>query len=233
MTILKPVEGIEPLPYQYYAQIGWSTNIRANAYPSDASNLRILWSSSDESIGTVTSVGTAYGRISGRNRGWFTVTATTEDGGYSTSTNVLVDDFDGMVMVGGAYIDNNNKIRLVFYNMNWTVTVNRVYFRIDAYDTQGYPMVCNTDGVSTSFDGSYPLALAPGGHTEHGRFNFHNFQTTGLYGYVVVTITGYEFDNGQKWWIPEENQVPYRSTDSVHMWEPTPAPPETPEESNG
>ena len=233
VSILKPVEGIEPLPAQYYAQIGWSTNIRANAYPSDASNLRILWSSSDEYIGSVTSDGTAYGRISGRNRGWFTVTATTEDGGYSTSTNVMVDDFDGMVMAGGAYIDSNNKIRLTFWNVGRDFSVRQVYFRIDAYDTQGYPMVCNKDGVSTSFEGTYPLTLAPGACTEHGRFSFHNYQTTGLYGYVVVTITGYEFDNGQKWWIPEDKQIHQPSVFSEHWGEPTPVPPEAPEESNG
>ena len=223
VTILKPVQGINPLAPQYYAQLYGATNIKATVYPNDASDQVILWSSSDESVATIRSVGTSYGRIYGQRQGYTTVTATSNDGGFSTTTNVVVDDFNGMIMCGGAYIDNNNKIRLVFWNMSRYYTVNTVYFRVDCFDTQGNPIVCNAEG-GTSFNGNYPLALMPGGRTEHGRFNFSNYRETGLYGYVVVTITGYAFDNGQKWWIPEEQQVPYRSTDSIHWGEPTPVP---------
>ncbi len=213
VTILKAVEGINPLNTQYYAQLGGSTNIKATVYPSDASDQAILWSSSDESVATIRSVGTSYGRVYGRRTGYTTVTATTRDGGFSSSASVVVDDFNGMIMCGGASIDNNNKIRLTFWNMSRNYTVNAVYFRVDCYDTEGEPIVCTADGA-TSFNGNYPLPLTPGARTEHGRFNFSNYRETGLYGYVVVTITGFAFDNGQKWWIPEDQQIPYRSPDS-------------------
>ena len=223
VTILKPVQGINPLSPQYYAQLYGSTNIKATVYPNDASDQAITWSSSDESVATIRSVGTQYGRIYGQRPGYTTVTATSHDGGFSTTTNVVVDDFNGMVMCGSAYIDNNNKIRLVFWNMSRYYTVDTVYFRIDCFDTQGNPIVCTADG-ETSFNGNYPLTLEPGARSEHGRFHFSNYRETGLYGYVVVTITGYAFDNGQKWWIPEGEQVSYRSTDSSHWGEPTPTP---------
>lgn len=223
VTILKPVQGINPLSAQYYAQLYGATNIKATVYPNDASDQAIVWSSSDESIATIKSVGTQYGRIYGQQPGNVTVTATSHDGGFSTTTNVVVDDFNGMVMCGSAYIDNNNKIRLVFWNMSRYYTVDKVYFRVDCYDTQGNPMVCTKDG-GTSFSGNYPLSLEPGARTEHGRFHFGDYQETGLYGYVVVTITGYTFDNGQKWWIPDGQMAPYRSTYSNHWGEPTPTP---------
>ena len=232
VTVLKPVQGINPLSPQYYAQLYGSTNIKATVYPNDASDQTITWSSSDESVATIRSVGTSYGRIYGQRPGYTTVTATSRDGGFSTTTNVVVDDFNGMIMCGSAYIDDNNKIRLVFWNMSRYYTVDTVYFRIDCFDTQGNPIVCTSDG-GTSFNGNYPLSLQPGSRTEHGRFRFGDYRETGLYGYVVVTITGYAFDNGQKWWIPEEQQVPYRSTDSIHWGEPTPVPAGTKEESNG
>ena len=232
VTILKAVEGINPLSPQYYAQLNGSTNIKATVFPSDASDQGIDWSSSDESVASVRSVGTSYGRIYGRRQGYATITATTRDGGFSSSTGVVVDDFNGMVMCGGAYIDQYNKIRLSFWNMSRYYTVNAIYFRVDCFDTQGNPMVCTTDG-GTSFSGTYPLALEPGGNTVHGRFNFGNFRETGLFGYVVVTVTGYAFDNGQKWWIPEDQQIPYRSTDSIHWGEPTPVPAGALEGGNG
>lgn len=233
VTILKAVEGINPMAAQYYAQLGGTTNIKATVYPSDASNQGIDWASSDEYVASIRSVGTSYGRVYGNRQGYATITATTRDGGFSTTTNVIVDDFNGMVMCGSAFIDDYNKIKIVLWNMSRYYTVNTVYFRVDCYDTQGNPIPCTVDGA-TSFDGSYPLALEPGDRSVHGRFNFYNYRETGLYGYVVVTITGYVFDNGQKWWIPEDEQVPYRSTDSWHWGEPTLAPPAGNDgESNG
>ena len=223
VTVLKPVEGINPMAPQYYAQLGGSTNIKATVYPSDASEIGIDWESSDPYVATIQSVGKSYGRIYGQRPGYTTVTAITRDGGFSTTTEVVVDDFNGMVMCGSAYIDEYNKIRMIFWNMSRNFTVNSVSFRVDCYDTLGNPIVCTADGA-TSFDGSYPLPLEPGARTEHGRFNYYNYRETGLYGYVVVTITGFTFDNGQEWWIPEEQQVPYRSTDSYHWGEPTPDP---------
>ena len=55
---------------------------------------------------------------------------------------------------------------------------------------------------------------------------FSDYLNTGYLGYVVVKVTGYEFDNGQKWNIPEEKQEEYavRSNDSSHIGEPTPTP---------
>ena len=232
VTVLKAVEGINPMASQYYAQLGGTTNLKATVYPNDASNQGIDWSSSDEYVASIRSVGTSYGRVYGNRQGYATITATTRDGGFSTTTNVVVDDFNGMVMCGSAFIDDYNKIKIVLWNMSRYYTVNTVYFRVDCYDTQGNPIPCTADGA-TSFDGSYPLMLEPGGRSVHGRFNFYNYRETGLYGYVVVTITGYVFDNGQKWWIPEDEQIPYRSTDSWHWGEPTPVPAGSTEENNG
>ena len=234
VTILKPVEGINPLAPQYYAQLYDATNIKATVYPNDASDQVILWSISDESIATINSVGTSYGRIYGRMPGHVTVTATTRDGGFSSSTDVAVADYNRMLVMTNAYIDANNKIRLECFNMSREFSVQRVHFQIDCYDTQGQPIVCNTDGTSTSFNATYSLLLLPGDHTLHGKFNFSGYQETGLYGYVIVTVTGFEFESGQKYWIPEDKRVPYRSMDSAHMGEPTAIPPVIPtEETNG
>ena len=104
--------------------------------------------------------------------------------------------------------------------------VTKIHFRVDCYDTMRNPMVCNTDGVSTYFSGYYPLEVYPSEWTQHGRFVFSDYVETGFLGYVVVRVTGYEFDNGQKWNIPEAKQEEYavRSNDSSHIGEPTPTP---------
>lgn len=235
VTVLKPVEGINAMKPMYYCQLGGTTNVKATVYPSDASDQRILWSISDESMGSIKSVGTSYGRVYGSRSGHVTVTATTNDGGFSTTTDVAIGDFNTMVITTEAKIDTENRIKLVFWNMSQEYTVKKVYFRVDCYDTQGQPMICNMDGVSTSFDGSYPLTLEPLSHTEHGRFNFNYYQPGGWLGYVVVTITGYKLDDGAEghdWWIPEDQQTSYHSLFSDRMGEPTENT-DTTEEGNG
>ena len=221
--VMKAVEGINPLASEVYAPLGRSVNIKAVVYPSDASNQRIHWSTSDETVAAVRSVGTIYGGITGRQRGRAIITATSEDGGFTTSTTAIVDDFDGLVRVVEAYIDGDNKIRMKFMNTSPEYSVRAVFFTVNGFDTQGKPMVINTDGVSTSFNGSYPLLLTPFQETSHGRFNFYSYRQPDWYfGLVDIKITGYEFDNGQRWNIPEDRQIKFRSQPSSHYGEPVP-----------
>lgn len=232
VTVLKAVEGIQPLAYQYFAQLGRNVTIRTSVYPSDASNQRIHWSGDDDYFASVSSAGVNSARIYGRRRGTFQLTAVTEDGGFSSTAPVVVDDFDGLVACTSVYVDNNNKIRLQFYNMSRDYTIRKVYFKVECFDTQGQQMICTSDGKNTFFNGNYPLELEPGRPTEHGRFNFGDYRETGNLGYVVATITGYEFDNGQRWSIPADNQYPLRSPDSSHMGDPIPNS-DNSEEGNG
>ena len=223
--VMKAVEGINPLVAEVYAPLGRSVNIKAVVYPSDASNQRILWSIADEYIATVRSVGTIYGGITGRQRGRTTVTATSEDGGYTASTTVIVDDFDALVRVVEAYIDGENKIRMKFMNTSPEFVVRTVYFTVDCYDTQRNPLVIGTDGVSASFNGNYPLTLNPFEETQHGRFNFPGYrQPEQYFGLVEIRITGYDLDNGQHIGIPEDRQVKFTSQPSAHYGEPVPTP---------
>ena len=232
VSVIQPVEGINPMGSMYYAPLYRGYNLKATVYPSNANNQRILWSSSDTSVATIKSVGTSYGQVYGRRRGWVTITATTEDGGFSTSTNVQVDDFDGMVFCQSAYIDENNKIRMTIVNMSQEFSVSRVNMRVECYDTWANPMICNTDGVSTSFDASYTQSIYPGGRSAHGQFRFINYKENGMLGYAVITVTGYELENGQRWSVPEnvQKELSCQSRVSSHMWEPTLAPPIVTEE---
>ena len=234
VSVLKAVEGINPLAAEYYVPLHRSVNIKATVYPSDASNQRILWSTSDEYIATVRSVGTSYGGVSGVNRGRTNLTATSEDGGFSTSTMLVVDDFDGLVRVISARIDGDNKIRLELYNTSPEFTVRTVYFTVDCFDTQRQPLVVGTDGVSTSFSGSYPLTLTPGETSRHGNFRFFNYQQPSWYfGMVEIRVTGYDFDNGQHWNIPEDRQARFVSQPSEHYGEPVPTPEPQEAEADG
>ena len=221
VNIIQPVEGVAMQQQQYYVQLGRETNVRANILPSNANNQKVYWETSDPGIASVRSTGTSTGRVKGVYSGSTTVIAITEDGGFTASAGIQVADYDGAVRIESLVIQDN-KIRLVLWNTG-NVGVQRVYFRVDCFDTMNYPMVYNKDGVTTGFTGSYPLLLNPGDRSVHGQFNFGDFMETGMLGAVTVTVTGYRFDNGQEWSIPEEYQVPVIAY-SNNMWTPTPTP---------
>lgn len=65
---------------------GKSKTLKANIEPADASNKKVFWESSDDSVVTVTSSGV----LRAQGAGNATILATTEDGGYSAYCNVTV-----------------------------------------------------------------------------------------------------------------------------------------------
>ena len=235
VEIIQPVEGVTLPQSIYYVQRdrARSTGIRANVLPKNANNQNVYWEIGDDYVASVRSTGGSNGRITGLESGTTMVTAITEDGGFVATATVQVSDYDGAVYVESLQITEDNRILIGLLNLS-SFTVDTVYLRVDCYDTQNYPMIYNVDGVSTGFDASYPLPLQPGERSIHGQFNFGQYLDTGTLGAVIVTVTGYKFNNGQTWEIPEEYRRPSQPYYSSHMWEPTPtALPPTNEASTG
>ena len=243
VNITQPVEGVQLARPVYYVQRSVAgrerrTNIRATVLPKNANNQKVYWEVDDPYFATVRSNGTATGSVTGWEDGITTITAITDDGGFTASAQIQIADFDGAVIVESLQITDDNKIRISLRNISG-FTISKVFFRVDCFDTMNNPMIYNTDGVSTGFDGSYPLTLQPGERTTHGQFNFGQFMDTGTLGAVILTVTGYQFDNGQTWEIPAEYRIPSQPYYSRYMWTPTPAPllpeePAVPEgETNG
>ena len=126
---------------------------------------------------------------------------------FTAQGEIGVRDYNGAVLIEGLEVTSDNRIRIVLRNMS-DFTIARVNFRIDCYDRDGNPMVCNTDGESTFFEGSYSLALDPGMRSEHGQFNFRNAAISDPLGMVVLTLTRYTDLEGYTWDIPENARVP-------------------------
>ena len=154
VNVIQPVTGIEPLPDRFFAQLDGYRSVRnaTRVIPRNANNQRINWSVADPTIATVNG-NNVYGYRTGNT----ILTATSDDGGYTTSTQLVVADFDRMIAIGSPQVTDDNKIKLSFGNMSMEYIVKKIYFKVDCYDTMRNPMICNTDGVSTFFNGYYPI----------------------------------------------------------------------------
>jgi uncharacterized protein YjdB len=80
-----PVTGIS-LPETLDISVGGGSGLPAEITPTNASNRKIIWSSSNEAVATVNE----YGYVSGISQGTVTITATTEDGGFTATCEVTV-----------------------------------------------------------------------------------------------------------------------------------------------
>ena len=207
ITVIQPATGVTVQQPRYYVQWGGSSLIRATVQPRNANNQRVYWSSEDEGIASVRSTATSTGSIYGVSYGTTTVTAWTEDGGFSASAEVRVGNFIEAVQVEELYVDSQNNIQITLRNTTQDLTLGNIFYRIDCYDTEGNPFVCNTDGVSTHFDGEYFYGLAPMSRTYHGYFTFKNWVIDRQLGGVALTITGWQDAEGNVWRIPESEQV--------------------------
>ncbi len=79
-----PVTGISVSPEEASIEEGNTLNLSAEILPADATNKNITWSSTDNNIASVDE----DGRVTAKNEGNVTITATSEDGSF-TDTSVI------------------------------------------------------------------------------------------------------------------------------------------------
>ena len=207
VTVIQPVTGVSMQRDLYYVQRGGASNVRAVVQPKNANNQKVIWSSADDRIASVRSNGTITGLVSGITSGMTTVYAYTDDGGFTASTQIRVGDFNEAVMVESLEVNANNEIRIVLRNMSQELTLENVHYKIECFDYDGNPMICNQDGESTFFEGDYPFVLNPYERTTHGAFRFRNYVIDQSLGSVVLTILNWKDSDGYTWYIPEDDQI--------------------------
>ena len=87
ITVVQPVTGISLNKTSVSLDAGQTCQLTATVYPADAANRAVAWSSSDESVASVS----ADGLVTARKKGTATITATAKDGsGIARSCTVTV-----------------------------------------------------------------------------------------------------------------------------------------------
>lgn len=81
-----PVSGVSVSAPQTTVNVGSTVQLTATVSPSNATNKTVSWSTSNASVATVSS----SGLVSGVATGSATITATTQDGGYTATTTMTV-----------------------------------------------------------------------------------------------------------------------------------------------
>ena len=209
INVIQPVTGVQLHRTTYLIQLYQAGRITAYPQPKDANNQRVTWSTGDESIATARGSGTSTASVYGVSRGVTTIQPMTEDGGFTTTAELWVDDFNGAIIVDGLSVTGDTKIWVSLKNVNSSLTVRNVYFTVECFDMNGDPMVCNIDDISTYFNGSYPFELGPYQRTNFEHVRFSNYNITAPIGGIRVTITGWKDPFGYDWEIPVNDRKPH------------------------
>ena len=104
-------------------------------------------------------------------------------------------------------MENSDTIRIVTYNQS-DLVITRFYYEIELYDAWGNPLDCNDRNHSNMFEGSNNHTILPGESLGRGTYSFGSeFSRPWGIGKVVMTITGYETEDGTSRYIRQENRV--------------------------
>lgn len=205
ITVTQPVEGVTMKYDEVSVGVGSKVSNTAELIPADASITKMTWYSEDTNIATVSGSGTKPS-VTGRGWGETTIIGVTEDGSFVTTFTVTVGNYDEALRIANLYVEDGNTIRIAVHNES-NMTITNFYYEIETYDAWGNRVVCNKDYRSNSFEGSYNYTLMPGESTRHGRFSFgSSFLRPDSIGRVVMTITGYETEDGYSRYIRQENR---------------------------
>lgn len=148
VTVIQPVTGIKLSHESGYVRIGEVGVLKATVLPTNASNQKVTWSSSDTTKATVSQDGV----VTGKAQGYVTITATSVNGGYTASCKILV-----VKSVTGIKLDKAT----VTINVGKYATITPTVYPADATVKTVYWTSSNYD-VATVDTAGKVTAKAPG-----------------------------------------------------------------------
>ena len=151
-------------------------------------------------------------KLKGVGYGDAVVTGTTEDGGFQTSIQVTVGDFDRLLHYEDFnFTDNGNFWLKVRNDSNFTITrITAMVELYDAMDDENPPLEINTKDGSNKVQVIWSGTLLPGETTgkNHWKMKDYKAPSAGIYttrGFV--TLYSYQIDDDWIKTIRERNRV--------------------------
>ena len=205
VSVLQPVTGVHMETSIAYIDRGETSGVRAVLEPKDASNHNMTWESLNPDVATVS--GTKIkADVRGVSYGEATIVGTTEDGGYKTSFNVRIGDWDHAIQLRKVDMDGRGNMLITVRN-NSELRVTRVTVELTYYDENGEPLAVNSKNGSNVVNATYRRTLTYGKSSSDSDWNFVNFdKPQNGFGYVQVKVVSFVIDGEYTKHIRKRNQ---------------------------
>ena len=173
VKVLQHVEGVRMRRKTAYINLTETATAGAILEPANASDHRMSWSAADTDIVAVRGEETRV-QITGRKYGTTTITGKTEDGGFETSMDVIVGEWDESLKLTEASA-RGTSARLRVKNVS-DLTITSVTAEVVATDAKGKPVACNKKDGSNKFTMVYSHTLSPGASSRDAGWKTVNFE---------------------------------------------------------
>ena len=161
-----PVTGVTVSPTTLTLGVGKTSTLTATVTPSNATDKSVTWTSSNTAVATVTSAGV----VKGVKGGTATITAKTNDGGYTSKCSVTVTKTPTRVEIMNKELDNDFRFDLddrVYHTsvgQNNTLTYTIYYSDgTSDYCLNGTPSVVSGSGVTVSGSNAVTMTCTQAG----------------------------------------------------------------------
>ena len=154
----------------------------------------MIWACADPGIATVSGDNEKI-KITGVNYGDTVITGTTVDGGFQTSIQVRVGDWEQSLAIKEAHVEGDKQHLTVVNNSDLRIT--SITVQVAVTDIDGNPVPCCTKNDGNVFTMTYSKTLEPGETTRDKEWKFVDYKlpesmTVSQY---EVTITEFQIDN--------------------------------------
>lgn len=192
VRVIVPVTGVHFDQTDARVGVDYYRTLNAVLEPKDATNHNMTWTSSDESIATITGT-TNKPRVVGKRWGRCVVTGTTEDGGYTCSLNINVGSLRHAVKIVKLELRNHQPYLRLKNVSNLNLTgISFAVTGTDEYDT---PITMSYRTGNTLY-AEYLAELAPDEYTSSEGFTWYQPADFRHLENLAIAITGFTTDTG-------------------------------------
>ena len=204
------VRGVSMIRRHAYIDRGATSTAGANLEPKNAMNDRMTWVSSDENVVTATGETNKKMKLKGINYGDAVVTGTTEDGGFQTSIQVTVGEYDKALKFLERNFDNYGEQFWLEIRNDSDVTVTSITAEVEI-TKNNQPVKINTKDGSNKVQLVWSGELLPGEKTGPRNWKMIDYKAPEDFidfdGYAgKVTVTQYVIDHDWVKVIRERNR---------------------------
>ncbi|MBQ4436041.1 MAG: Ig-like domain-containing protein [Clostridia bacterium] len=211
VSVIEHVTGVHMLRKVAYINVNEIATAGAQLEPKTAGNNRMSWYSMNPGIASVSGDKTKA-TIKGIAYGDTTIIGITEDGGYQTSLEVKVGEWNKVLRITDATINGKGHLLISVKNTSTDLNITKVTLEIEAYLYGGEPAPVNTKDGSNIVRATYSKRLRPGRTTPEDQWTFENYDKDYGFQWMTVRVVSYQIDNDWVKTIPKRQQPKFSYT---------------------